>query len=61
LEIDQPKTYVHYQQLKDGRILPRSLKTISFKKTEERLSIIQKEYVQAQTKTLETVLDLQTL
>ncbi|WP_428236739.1 hypothetical protein [Gracilimonas sp.] len=61
LELDQTKTYVHYQQLKDGRMLPRSMKTITVSKTEGQFSISQKEYTQSQTKTLETVVDAQML
>jgi hypothetical protein len=61
LELGQPKTYVHYQQLKDGRMLARSMKTITVSKKESKLSVSQQEYTQAQTKTLTTVVDAQTL
>ncbi len=61
LELDQTKTYVHYQKFKDGRTFPRSMKVITVSKTDGLLSIIQKEYTQAQTKILETIVDAQTL
>jgi len=61
LKLDQTNTYVHYQEFKDGRLLPASLKTITLTRKESELLIIQKEFSARGNKIIETVVDAQSL